>query len=84
MAAQDPPRSPAGIRADRAAEKAKRSAVERQRKADQIKADELKREQQARKQEQRKLSWGRDWAALDKQIRELGRRERELRRKKYD
>jgi hypothetical protein len=84
MAEPKPPQSAAAARAERAAQKAKADAERTQRKADRAEAGSLKKQQQDAKRARSKLPWGRDWKDLDKLQRNLGARERRLRKKKYD
>jgi len=84
MADPKPPPSAAAVRAARAAQKAKDAALNAQRIADRREAESLKQQRSDAKRERSKLPWGRDWKAKDKEQRELGAKERRLRKKNYD
>ena len=77
MAKPDTPKSPATLRAERAAK-------DKERKADRAKADLLKRRREDEKRERDKLKWGREWKAHDNKMRELDAELRALRKKTYD
>ena len=82
MAEPKPPQSAAAARAERAAKKAKEAAESAQRKANRVEADSLKQQRRDAKSARNKLPWGRDRKELDKLQRDLGAKERRLRKKK--
>jgi hypothetical protein len=80
MAEPKPPQSGAAVRAERAAQKAKESAERAKRRANRAEADSLKQQQRDAKSARDKLRWGREWKELDKLQRNLGAKERRLRK----
>jgi hypothetical protein len=84
MAVADAPKSPATLRAERAAEKARRAAKDKERAADRARIELLKRQKADEKRIRDGLKWGPEWSARSKKIREYDAELRTLRNKKYE